>query len=284
MDSVSHTLRMAHHPPRLNLRKSRKDARDHVLYIAQPTKLPYSVNLFSQNCPPVYNQGSIGSCTANSSGSMYAWILKSMTNSQLTPSRLYIYYNSRMLEGTTRVDAGATLRDTMKSLSLYGVCNETIWAYAQNNLFVKPNTASYAEGSTRKALSYASVPISVSAMQNVLVSRPFVLGIAVYSSFMSLKVAQTGMVPVPNTQTERLLGGHAILVIGYNNSLNAFLCRNSWGTAWGMGGNFYLPYGYGANPNLAFDAWVLYSVENPMSTNVKVKIPVGRKDVKHVAI
>lgn len=245
--------------------RSGQDRRDHRLKLLDyKAQVPKSVSLRS-NLPYVFDQGSIGSCTANSAGSMYSWVALRQGAGLFIPSRLFLYYNTRALQGTVSYDSGASLRATMQSMRTYGVCSETLWPYEYAKLFETPSSPCYSEGAERQALSYAAVSISLVVMKNVLRTRPFVLGIAVYSSFMSPSVARTGQVPVPNTRTETLLGGHAILVMGYDDRRKSFLCRNSWGTGWGLRGDFYLPYAYATSRRLAFDAWVLYSVELPLA-------------------
>lgn len=244
-----------------NLEKSPIDRRDHQMQVVRTnTRLRPMVNL-KKSLPFVYDQGSIGSCTANSTASMYSWVVLNSNGTVEIPSRLFLYYNTRKLQGTISFDSGATLRDTMKSLQKDGICAETSWAYLYENLFKTPPPNCYDEASFHQALSYASVPISLINMKNVLQSRPFVLGILVYSSFFTPSVSKTGQIPFPNMTKEKLLGGHAILVLGYDDRRKAFYCRNSWGQSWGLKGDFYLPYSYATNRKLAFDAWVLYSVE-----------------------
>ena len=252
------------------VKRSEPDKRDHHVMVINPKlQTPSSINL-STRLPFVFDQGSIGSCTANSAGYMYSWFNQQKNKQLFIPSRLYLYYNTRVLEGTVSYDSGATLRNTLKSLQKSGVCSESSWSYFSTNLFKKPSTICYTEGSNRQALSYASVPISLVAMKNILQTRPFVIGIMVYSSFFIPSVAKNGIVPTPNTIKEKLLGGHAIIVIGYDDSKQAFLCRNSWGKNWGLNGDFYLPYQYVTNPRLAFDAWVLYNAEAPIA-NIRVR-------------
>jgi len=252
--------------------RSGPDPRDHRLKLLNTkAKLPAAVTLRS-NLPYVFDQGAIGSCTANSAGSMYSWVVHSQNRGLFIPSRLFLYYNTRELQGTVSYDSGASLRATMQSLRKNGVCAETLWPYEYAKLFETPSPTCYAEGSERQALSYAAVPTSLVAMKNVVRTRPFVLGIMVYSSFFYPSVAKTGQVPVPNVRKESLLGGHAILVLGYDDRRKAFLCRNSWGTSWGLRGDFYLPYQYVTNRRLAFDAWVLYSVELPLANARIVRI------------
>jgi C1A family cysteine protease len=196
---------------------------------------------------------------------MFSFVVKDDFNMVLIPSRLYIYYNTRALQGTVPSDSGASLRTTMKSLALYGACPETIWPYFRENLYTRPSDICFADGDKRQALNYASVPLNLNSMKSILQSHPFILGIAVYESFMTAQVASTGNVPIPNVRRERLLGGHAVCVIGYNDARQCLIVRNSWGIYWGDKGNFYLPYKYATNTMLSFDPWVLYTVETPAS-------------------
>lgn len=267
-------IRLEKYKKTLQLTRSPIDKRDYRVHAVNRTaKLPTSVNLAS-NCPPVYDQLDIGSCTANSASTMYSYVLKLMTSIvQLIPSRLYVYYNTRILQGTIGQDSGASLRNTMKALVQQGVCPEGMWGYSKLNLFTKPPDACYTEGAERQALLYASVPLVLDTMKKVLQTNPFIMGILVYSSFMYATTAKTGMVPLPNTRRERLLGGHAICIIGYDDKRQAFLVRNSWGTGWGLQGDFYLPYRYATDPRLSFDSWVLYSVEVPnLSSNTHFQV------------
>jgi C1A family cysteine protease len=98
-------------------------------------------------------------------------------------------------------------------------------------------------------------------MKNVLAGNlPFVIGFTVYASFESSSVAATGIVPMPRPR-EQILGGHAVLVCGYEDSKQLFIVRNSWGTRWGVNGYFYIPYAYFTNPSLVSDLWTISKVK-----------------------
>lgn len=90
---------------------------------------------------------------------------------------------------------------------------------------------------------------------------PFVFGFSVYESFESQAVAQTGIVPMPSPN-EQLLGGHAVLAVGYDDEQGRFIVRNSWGKDWGMEGYFTIKYDYLLNDNLADDFWTIRRVED----------------------
>ena len=85
---------------------------------------------------------------------------------------------------------------------------------------------------------------------------PFVFGFTVYESFESNAVASSGIVPMP-APNEKIVGGHAVVLVGYNDAVDRFRVRNSWGTRWGQKGYFEMPYLYVTSGSLASDFWVV---------------------------
>jgi C1A family cysteine protease len=239
------------------------DRRDRVYAAPAPVirALPGRVDLRPQ-CPPVYDQGSLGSCTANAIGGALEFQQHRQGKPSFTPSRLFIYYNERAMENTVDQDAGAMIRDGIKSVASLGAPPEAQdWPYVIANLRTRPPRKAYADALKYQALLYERVPRRLDQLQGCLAAGfPFVLGIAVYESFESQAVADTGTVPVPKL-TEQNLGGHAILAVGYDNAQQRFLVRNSWGADWGMDGYFTLPYAYVLDENLADDFWTIKLVE-----------------------
>jgi C1A family cysteine protease len=241
------------------------DARDYMFVASQAvlSDLPRQVDLRSQ-CPPVYDQGQLGSCTANAIGAAYEFMQVKEGLEDFMPSRLFIYYNERQLEGTVGQDSGAMIRDGIKSVNQLGVCAETAWDYDIARFAEEPPQAAYDEASQHQATVYQRVLPVLHQMQGCLASgAPFVFGFSVYESFESEDVARTGEVPLP-PRGERLLGGHAVLAVGYDDSSQRFLVRNSWGTSWGMDGYCTMPYGYLTDPSLARDFWAIDAVEEPV--------------------
>ena len=239
------------------------DARDHYYATSRKilTALPTKVDLRNQ-CPAIFNQGQLGSCTANSGGSMWQFIADKTRRESFTPSRLYLYYNTRLIEGTQGSDNGAYLRDTLKSLVVDGICNETIWSYEDNTpkFAQRPSDLCYTEGEKHQTLSYQRV------MQNILQIKgciaegyPFVFGFTVYESFFS--ITNNGIMPMPNFSTESVAGGHAVMIVGYDDEKQMAIVRNSWGVEWGESGYFYMPYSYLTNNNLCDDFWTIRIVE-----------------------
>jgi C1A family cysteine protease len=241
-----------------------RDDRDLMFAAPQPVlaALPPKVDL-REGCSPVYDQGHLGSCTANAIGAAFQFAQQKQGLTDLMPSRLFIYYNEREMEGTVGEDSGAMIRDGIKSVNKLGTCHEDTWKYDIGRFTEKPDDVSYTEALEHQATGYRRVAPDLPQMQGCLASgRPFVFGFSVYDSFESPEVASTGEVPMPGAD-EQLRGGHAVLAVGYDDSTQRFLVRNSWGDQWGDGGYFTMPYEYLTNPDLAQDFWAIYVVEEP---------------------
>lgn len=202
--------------------------------------------------PACYDQGNLGSCTGNALAGAIAF-----ENHRVgMPSRLFIYYGERSIEGTIGQDAGAQIRDGIKVLAKTGVCSEAEWPYVIAKFKTKPSAQCFADALPNRIISYQRV-VSLQDMKAALASgSPVVFGFTVYESFESDAVAKTGMVQMPG-KTERALGGHAVVGVGYNDASQRIIVRNSWGTAWGMHGYFTLPYVYIQNRNLSDDFWTI---------------------------
>jgi C1A family cysteine protease len=255
--------------------KQSDDERDYKCTLSVET-LPKLVDL-RPTCPPVYDQGQLGSCTANGIGFAVQFeMMKQGINFMVTstvnffkrlfckaktlvaspiPSRLFIYYNERVIEGTVRQDSGANIRDGIKTLNKQGVCSESIWPYDIGKFKNKPTKNCYTAALQDKAVKYAAVNQDLNSMKSVIAARyPIVGGFTVYESFESNEVAKSGIVPMPKSN-EQVLGGHCVALVGYDDSKRCFIVRNSWGESWGDKGYCYMLYDYWTNPNLANDFW-----------------------------
>jgi C1A family cysteine protease len=220
---------------------------------ARPLKIPVSIDLRSK-MPPIYDQKQLGSCTANALACAYEVLNKNL----FVPSRLFIYYNERKLEHDIPEDSGALLSDGIKTLELYGVCPEDDWPYDISKFTSKPTAKCYEIALKHKVIKALNVLQDLTAMKTCLINGyPFVVGIAVYSSFESDEVAKSGNVPLPNVHKEELLGGHAVVCVGYDASKEVWIMRNSWGTSWGNNGYFTLPFTYLLDSSLSSDLWAI---------------------------
>jgi C1A family cysteine protease len=231
-----------------------------------------SVDLRAQ-CPAVYDQGRIGSCTANGIAGALEFDMMKQGLADFTPSRLFIYYNERAMEGTTGSDAGAYIRDGIKSVVSQGDCPESMWTYDDTpaqpdgtfppgaKAATQPSQQCYDNAIHHKAMSYQSVDQNLADMKGCLASGyPFVFGFTVYESFESPEVASTGDVPMPGAG-EAIVGGHCVMAVGYDDQDALFICRNSWGPGWGDAGYFYMHYAYLLDTNLSNDFWTIRVVE-----------------------
>jgi C1A family cysteine protease len=245
--------------------KQQPDLRDYdfkLLKLEVPPVLPKIVNL-RQWCSPIENQLNLGSCTAHAWAGLiqYNEIKSGKIGSLYNDmSRLFIYYNERMIEGTVNQDSGAELRDGAKSLSTYGVPVEVEWPYNIKNFKKKPMVSVYKDALPNIIKNYHAINTFNDLKICLSQGHPFVFGFMVYSSFESNTVSNTGIVPMPK-RNEKILGGHAVLAVGYDDNQKRFLVRNSWGTDWGLPGDlrgyFTIPYDYLANSNLASDFWTV---------------------------
>ena len=212
-------------------------------------------------CPPVYDQGQLGSCTANAIAGAIEFDRLKLKLNVFTPSRLFIYYNERVIEHSVDSDSGAQIRDGIKSVAKQGDCPETEWPYVIAKFKTKPPKKCYADALKYKVVFYQRVTQTLSQLKGCLASGyPFVFGFTVYESFESAKVTKTGHASLPKPG-EPVIGGHAVVGVGYDDAKQWFIVRNSWGGRWGMNGYFTLPYAYLTDENLASDFWTIRVVQ-----------------------
>ena len=225
-------------------------------------KLPEKINL-QEHCPPIYYQGQLGSCTANAISAAFQFESKKQHNADsFMPSRLFIYYNERVIEHTVSSDNGAQIRDGIKSVHKQGVCPESIWPYLPDKFAIKPAPSCYQSAAKNLVTSYHRVTRKLEHMKGCLAEGfPFVFGFTVYESFEGEQVAKTGKLNLPK-KGEKLVGGHAVMAVGYDDSSRRFIVRNSWGSKWGLQGYFTIPYSYLLNENLADDFWTIRLIED----------------------
>jgi C1A family cysteine protease len=229
------------------------DVRDHLSPLAAAhVALPEIVDMRPE-MPPVYDQGELGSCTGNACAAVLEYTRRAEGLPDFIPSRLMLYYGARVLEGTTAHDAGAQIRDVIKSAAKWGACPEPEWPYDIDRFADKPTPQAYADALKDRAIGYRRVPQDLDHIRSVLADGdPIIFGATLYEPFESPQVARTGIVPMPSGS---VVGGHAIVIVGYDHPHRHFIVRNSWGASWGLSGYCLFPYDYLLNDHLADDFW-----------------------------
>lgn len=239
-----------------NIRRQKDDERDITLkavlgaeVVAQP--IAKSADL-RPKCPAVFNQGQLGSCSANAG---CANIVMVLNKPAIVLSRLYMYYQERAKEGTVKEDSGAQMRDICK-VAAQGVCEDKYFPYVEAEFANTPSQAAKLNAANYKAKSYHACRTLNDIKRALSITGvPVLMGMEVFASFESEAVAKTGVMPMPAANEENM-GGHAVLIVGYDDDKQCLIVRNSWGAEWGDKGYFYMPYEY-VTKGLAFDFWVL---------------------------
>jgi C1A family cysteine protease len=228
--------------------------------------LPSSVDVFAGLTLPVYDQGTLGSCTANA-GVLYRRFLAQRFSQYSAPdidlSRLFLYYQERKLEGTVHEDSGAQIRDTFKTMAKIGVCAESLDAYVASGFADESRNDTHVEienAALYRIGAYHRVSDVDRARSCLASGYAIELGFTVYESFESID--SSGVMPMPRA-SEGVLGGHAVVIRGYDDELTRnglrgyFAVQNSWGPEWGARGGFLMPYAFIENAELSgFDMWM----------------------------
>ncbi len=238
------------------------DARDHRYAPPRLGALPAKISL-RDAFPPAYYQGQLKSCAANAVAAaiQYDRIKQDLPSCTATPSRLFLYYNARAIEGTVAWNAPTRVRNIVKGVAKYGACFEgrraDEWPYVIKRFKRRPPHLCFKAARKDRALQYSRVARDIRHLQACLASGyPVVFGFWAYESIEARAVEKTGAIPLPKAREKRL-GGHVVLAVGYDHARRQILIRNSWGTKWGKGGYGTMPYAYVLNPELASDFWTI---------------------------
>ncbi|HVN88070.1 MAG TPA: C1 family peptidase [Candidatus Binatia bacterium] len=244
--------------------------------VKAPAKIPAAVDLRAW-CSPIENQGALGSCTAHAGVGLVEYFERRAYGKHIDASRLFLYKTTRDLLHWVG-DTGAFLRSTMGALVLFGVPPEEYWPYNVATFDTEPSGFCYAFAQSFQAITYYRLDPPGTAPNalldrikaNLAVGLPSMFGFTVYSSYTQANT--TGKIPLP-TAGEKIVGGHAVDAVGYDDGMKiknsnpqgvettgALLIRNSWGTAWGAAGYGWLPYEY-VLKRLAVDWWSLLKNE-----------------------
>lgn len=206
--------------------------------------------------PGARDQSTLGCCTGEGGRDLMRY-LSLVVGHDVEFSPLDLYRKERVIEHTIAEDSGATVRDCMKVLQKYGVCEESFFPFDVSKFTHKPSPAAVANAATHKITAYRRLNSLDDVKAAIASGSPVVFGISVYESFESDAVAKTGIVPMPKTH-EQLLGGHCMCLFAYDDGPKGkgyVTALNSWGTSWGDHGRCHLPYDYIANKRLCGDLW-----------------------------
>lgn len=236
------------------------DDRDLTHNLKSTSLLPPYINLADQMLP-VFDQGQLGSCTANAIAAAVGYQLKKETSLSFMASRLFIYYNERVIDGTVNQDAGANPRSGIKTINIQGIAPESLWPYDISKFKTKPSTKAYQAATFHKSVLYVSPKQDVDVLKTSLARGvPVLFGFDVKSSFESKKVEETGLyTPIESSPT---IGGHYVLIVGYDDKKGNFIVRNSWGPDWGMAGYFQMPYESVVDARMCSDFWELTMISH----------------------
>jgi len=255
----------------LGRKPDKPDPRDHrygAVHGLEPS-LPPRVDLRPQ-LPPCFDQGALGSCGPNSGDGLMCFLYPELAHTGF--SRLHIYYNVRLKEGTVDQDSGVETRDVLAVLMLSGAAPESDWPYDVARFKEVPPEAVNTAAEQYTLASFSRLVAEQEMLSCLAAGFPFLLGFECFASIDSEDLARTGVMPFPNA-SEALVGGHDVLCVGYDLNFKssdefkrsgldpsrvadqALLIRNSWGTSWGDAGHFWMPLPYASNPSTGGDAW-----------------------------
>lgn len=226
---------------RYGLKPSKPDSRDFV-YEQGQTAIRPSVDLRGWDSP-IEDQSSLGSCVGNAIANAYELEVKKLYPEYFAElSKLFIYYNARLLDNAVKEDVGAYIRDGLKAVKLYGVCTEMLWPYDIDKFDDQPPPMCYANALRRTTTQYRTLATLRDMLETLSADKPVVIGMAVYLSFDRVS-KEDPVIPMP-TAGDPYQGGHAVTVVGYDIDKKQFLIKNSYGTDWGDGGYGWMPFDY----------------------------------------
>jgi hypothetical protein len=232
------------------------------------TPVPDKVDL-REHCTKVEDQGQIGSCTANATVGALEYLYKKRDGQSLDLSRLFVYFNSRRIRGTIYEDAGALICDAMAAVLSFGVCREEIWPYNVQTFAIEPRPEAYQEALMHEAIQYSRVDGIKGSIAALAAGFPVVFGTRIPMQCYK-EAAETGVIPIPSPEEFRpdQVGGHCMLVVGYDKPGKMFIVRNSWGEGWGDRGYCRIPFEVIEKCSPPDTFWIIGELAKPGSYSV----------------
>lgn len=247
----------------LKLRQSSSDSRDYR-YTPSNNELRKTVDLREWDSL-VEDQYDLGSCVGNAITNAYELQVKRLYPETFVElSRLFVYYNARLLDGTVDEDAGTSIRSGIKGLSKFGVCTEALWPYRIYKFDDRPTVECYEDAKQRKIPTYRSLKNVDEIVAAVNDSYPVVVGVTLYTKFAFLDESNY---VVEKEAEASFFGYHAVTIVGYDLDKKEFLVKNSFGNKWGIRGYFIMPFDY-ADTEL-FERWI-FDIPNPNESKILI--------------
>jgi len=234
-------------------------------------RVPERVDL-RRLCPPVQDQGRLGTCTAHAVAAAVHYEHRLHKKRAIRPSRLFIYYNERPIAHEKRLKPTVNLRDALKVVAKHGACPEALHPYSEQPRAIirKPLPHAYKAAAKHRIAEYYRISHQsrtpqefLHLLKSCLADRhPFVFGFRMHPSFKPPITYgwEGGIMPIPRKRNDRGHGGHAVMAVGYDDRKQAVLARNSWGKEFGIKGYFWVPYSLISDSGFAHDFWTIRGI------------------------
>lgn len=244
------------------IQHSKKDDRDYEFAVTRGTLRP-NVDLREWDSL-IEDQGQLGSCASNAITSCYELQVKRLYPDQFKNlSRLFLYYNARLIENSIDYDYGITIKDGVRSGHHYGICIEDLWPYDIEKFNVRPTEECYQDAIHRIITEYRRIRTVEGILESINNNIPVVIGTAIYSSFTYVSDLNP-VVPIPGYY-DKYIGNHAMAAVGYDLKRSMFLVKNSFGNKWGMNGYCLIPFEYAERE--FFENWN-FDINNPFDETI----------------
>jgi C1A family cysteine protease len=234
------------------------DKRAYAFVPKTTTGLPKHVDL-RDKLPPVWDQLHIGSCVAHAVAAAHIVAQKRDRTKAIMPSRLALYYSARAIRGWQRQDSGCYITDACKVAVKLGVAEEKLYPYKTSRVFLKPPASVEANALKHQAVEYQKLDSTNPKVLMAALAEGHVIafGSVLYENHTELV---NNVMPDPDLST-KMIGGHAMALVGYDLPSKTFLVRNSWGPQWGDNGHHAMSFKYITDRSLTDDVWIIKKVE-----------------------
>jgi C1A family cysteine protease len=214
------------------------------------------------NCPGICDKKNINSSVAHAICYVYEYnIIKYDINNIFIPSKLFLYYNQRLIKKTQEYDSGASIRDGLRILDTIGICSEVDYPYNDNELYTKPSEEIYEASFKNKGIEYFKIIPTIVNIKSLLQDKiPIIFGYSVYINFEN-QVIEDNTIKLPKN-TDKFIGGDCGVCVGFDDLKKLFIIMNCKGVEWGDKGYFYMPYSYVLNNNLCNNFWIIKEETN----------------------